>query len=194
MKYLLSFDGGGSTGIVLGEYDELTPYRPVQAWQPTGGVSGFLDWYEEHSLPDDPEDAFYGGWLFDGAGGVITEGRIDFISERFIPIAGGGFNQTSASVEPLRVEGALIALGLLPHDYTDKRWQRASCQVLAGGKTPAERKKNTDDLLRKHGYWRTGKQIGKPDANDVNSAMKHALYYMTRTLKHRPTIELLFPE
>lgn len=177
MKTVLWVDPGVSTGIVLGWLPSDAPFSVYRVWQVGGGVMGFLDWWQLwKALPNEHPDLIIG-------------------SEKFIPLAGGGFNQSVASTTPLLIEGAMIALRMIgPYLGKDTpEWQRASCQVLTGGKTPAERKKSTDSLLRKHGYWHTGKQVGGPDANDVNSAMKHALYYATRTLRHRPTLELLFP-
>lgn len=86
------------------------------------------------------------------------------------------------------------ALGVMPYDYENKRWQRAACQLLAGGATKAERKKNSGLVLKQGGLWLTGKDVGQKDADDAISAQKHALWYLLHTVKHEPTIRRFWPD
>jgi len=176
LSWIIAFDPGVSTGISMGRFSENRPFEHVNSWQVSGGLMGLiLGKYLEDFREDSSGNEYH------------------IISEKFVPLSGGGFHHTLDSVEPLRIEGALIARGLMP-DYPDPRWQRASSQVIKGGRTPAERKKNSDNLLREHGMWMTGKDVWQPDANDANSATKHILWYMKNTLKHEPTIKEFWPD
>lgn len=176
MTYLVSFDPGKSTGIVLGEYDDATAYVRLRAWQVEGGLAGLLVWL----------NIYYVGK--DGAGNVFVtnEGYIDdplLVSEKFVLQN----NQFVADITPAYIEGAMVALGLEPI------WQRAACQVLAGGDTPAERKKNSNQVLKDGGLWLTGKDVACKDANDAISAQKHALWYL-KHIGHEPTIRAYWGE
>ena len=64
--------------------------------------------------------------------------------------------------------------------------------VLRNGATQAERKRNSDNVLRETGWWLTGSDpnVNYKDANDANAAAKHALAYM-RSIGHEPTITTL---
>ena len=164
MTYLVSIDPGMSTGIVLGWYDFEEAYRRVDYWQVTGGIKGFRTWWDS--------DVFH----------LRRDGfHVVYVCEKFVPLQ----NQRTFRVdelEPIRIEGALeILLGEEPI------WQRSAAMVLAGGDTPAARKKASDDVLREAGLWLTGKQVGHKDANDVNAAQKHAIAYLRRT-KHELTM------
>jgi hypothetical protein len=114
------------------------------------------------------------------------------IAEKFTARNTRGFAYTTASLEPLRGEGALIALGLMP-DYTPKeeRWRDPSLQYFSGGSGKAERKKRQHAFLKANGFYKTGKDFGTPDADDFRSAASHGLAYLARELHHKPTFELL---
>lgn len=43
----------------------------------------------------------------------------------------------------------------------------------------------TNDLLRKLGLWLTGRDVGRPDANDANDATRHALLVLAH---HRASL------
>lgn len=45
------------------------------------------------------------------------------------------------------------------------------------------------DEMRARGMWQTGKEIGRPDANDANMAIRHALLLIAR--KHATWFEAL---
>src|SRR5699024_3574673 len=94
------------------------------------------------------------------------------------------FSYTTASLEPLRCEGVLVA-----HDLPDEYVQPAQ-QYIAGGKGKAERKKRQHALLRDTGFYRTGKDLDAPDADDYRSAVAHALSWLMRT-GHKPTYDLV---
>lgn len=167
MTYLLSIDPGMSTGIVLGKFTGDTAYERILRWQVEEGLYGFFDWHE--SIPGD--------WLH--AGVVVVE--------KFVPLPMARTFKTE-ELEPIRIEGAIEALGISPV------WQRAASMVLAGGDTPAQRKRRSDDRLRALGLWSTPTNMGKDytlkDCNDINSAQKHAISYL-RSISHKPTLDFL---
>lgn len=176
-KFLLAFDPGKSSGIVLGGYSDTKPYIVVNKWQPQNGVQGLLDWAESE------------GGLYRPAP------NLTFISEKFIPRPAGGFGQSLDSTLPLVVEGALIALGYMdPYDPKDKRWSVPQNQYRFGGKDKAEKRKLARAFLKKHGLYTRPKEVGCEDSEDVMSATLHSLYYMTAILKHRPTWEAYYSE
>lgn len=178
-KFLLAFDPGKSSGIVLGAYTDTEPYVPCRVWQPQNGVQGLLDWHDESE------------------GGIGYLGRPDVtcISEKFIPRPGGGFGQSLDSTIPLVGEGVLIALGYMgPYDPKDKRWSVPQNQYRFGGKDKAEKRKLARAFLKKNGLYAAPKEVGCKDSEDVMSATLHSLYYMTTVLKHKPTWEAYYSE
>lgn len=188
-NYILSFDPGKSSGIALIGYNDESVWL-VGAWQPEGGVAGLINWVNKHieqtphgkELGPAPDEA--PPWS------VFLDLEGETISEKFTPLSGGGFNQTLDSVEPLRGEGALIALGLMP-DYPDPRWRRPDRQYLYGGGSLAEKKRRAHRFLKDSGFYVTGKDVGCKDANDARSAMLHGLSYLAQVVKHKPTYDLI---
>lgn len=175
-KHLLAFDPGRSTGVALGRYTDTEPYTLVKAWQFTGGATGLIAWLDDH---------------FDT--GYSPDPNFTVISEKFVPVAGGGFAQSLDSTYPLVCEGVLIAYGLMPeYDKVEKVWQRASQQYRQGGSTKAEKRKKSKQFLRDNGLYVYGKQLGAPDNEDAVSAILHSLTYMTTTLRHKPTFEAYY--
>lgn len=177
--YVLSVDPGLSTGVALLSYEEESPAELVEGWQFGGGVAGLLNWIQGDF--DDP-------WSSASAPSV----PLTVIAEKFTARNTRGFSYTTASLEPLRGEGALIALGLMP-DYTaaEKRWRDPSLQYFSGGSGKAERKKRQHAFLKANGFYRTGKDFGTADADDFRSSAAHGIAYITRELHHRPTFEMI---
>lgn len=171
MTYIVSIDPGVSSGIAVGQYSATDALVVVNRFQISGGLSGLLPDLENMS--------------------PIIPGTL-VICEKFTPRSGNGFSHTTKSVEPLRCEGALIALGLMP-DYPDPRWRQPTAQYFSGGETPAARKKASRAFLKKHDLYLTGKDVGQRDADDAISATLHLFGYM-RQIKHRPTLERYFKE
>jgi len=95
------------------------------------------------------------------------------VCERFIP---DGRASGLEQFEPLRIEGFIEGCfkGAI-------RWQRN-----------AEMSGVSDRLLKQHGLWLTGKDVGQPDANDAISATKHGLAYLKA--RHRPSQEYYWRE
>lgn len=146
MTYLLAIDPGVATGIALGFYTDAHPWDLVDRWIVKGGLDGFLSWYHGEA----PSEAYMARW----------------VSERFVLRD----NDFIANTEPLRIEGAMIALGL------DPTWQLRTDKALC-----------KDAVLREHGLWTTGKMVGHVDGRDANDAIIHSLAYMKKT-KHVPTL------
>ena len=174
--YLLSFDLGISTGVSLLSYTETTVPVLEGAWQFPGGVAGLLGWYE---------DDFWGPEVPN-----MAVGELEIIAEKFTARATKGFSYRTDALEPLRCEGALIALRMMP-DYSpkEKRWRDPSYQYLVGGKG-AGAKKRQHRFLKESGYYRTGKDFGTPDADDFRSSCAHALNYLARE-GHKPSYNLV---
>lgn len=147
MTYLVSVDPGLATGVTLGSYDDIHAWERIDFWLIKNGLDGFLDWY--HGVA--PDRAYSACW----------------VSERFILRD----NDFIANTEPLRIEGAMIALGLDP--IFQQRTDKALCK---------------DEVLKRHKLWVTGKQCGHTDGRDVNDSCIHALARMKK-LKHLPSLE-----
>lgn len=186
-KYVLSIDGGKSTGIALFSYSDTEAVRLVTGWQFSGGVSAFVDWarklWSDESLP-------FNLTIDEWANGVDYP-ELTIVAERFVPLTGKGFSQTSDSVEPLRAEGAMIALGLMPADYSDTRWARPAAMYWAGGDTLADKKKRLRAWLKEHDMYLMGKDLAAPDSDDFVSAAAHGIAYFRR-INHIPTLEAYF--
>lgn len=219
-SYLLSIDPGLSTGIVLLSFKEDSPAKLVYATQFTGGVSGLKEWISAHwdgrtwdSYNDEPNTRGFYSWKMGVPEDALevdshTEYNYDsdneddwatqvpanttVICEKFTARNTKGFSYTTASLEPLRGEGALIALGLMP-DYTmaEKRWRDPSLQYFAGGSGKAERKKRQHAFLKANGFYRTGKDFGTSDADDYRSAVAHGINYIARELKSKATFDMI---
>lgn len=172
--YVTWFDPGVSTGVVSGWFNDTHHYEPRQIWQIPGGQEGLIDWLEE-------------GWP--GHYGEIIG------SEKFIPRPIEGGSHTLESTYPLVQEGLLVGRGIMP-PYPRGHWQPATSQTLrrSPDNDPDKNRKLSDELLQRLGLWLTGTDVGQPDANDVISATKHVIWFLTRTLKHKPTLEWVYGE
>jgi hypothetical protein len=174
-QYILSIDPGVSTGIALLGYNDESVWLEG-AWQFSGGLRGFIQWHEG-----------VGSWEV-----APLDEPITYIAEKFTARATSGFSYKTDSLEPLRIEGVLVYAEYLP-DYTpkEKRWRDPSLQYLVGGKDKADKKKRQHRFLKDSGFYRTGRDLDAPDADDFRSACAHGLSYLARELKHRPTFELI---
>lgn len=193
-EYVLSIDPGVSTGIALLSFEEDSPAELVQGWQFTGGVAGLLNWFGQYT-EDSP---FFTGWTLPEIGevGFYYDEAPTVVAEKFTARNTKGFSYTTASLEPLRGEGALIALGLMP-DYAlvEKRWRDPNYQYLVGGKDKADKKKRMHAFLNDVGMRRTNKDFPdsptKDGADDFRSACAHGIVYIARELKHKPTFDMI---
>lgn len=217
--YILSIDPGVSTGIALIGYEPDSAPTLAYGTQFTGGVIALIRWVNEHyddrywdSYNDQPNYRGFYGWKMGVGEALYTQPSIEYaigtyeavqvpanvqvISEKFTARNTKGFSYTTASLEPLRGEGALIALGLMPdYDPKEKRWRDPSLQYLVGGKDLANKKKRQHSFLKDIGFYRTNKDFpeapAKDGADDARSAMAHALSYLIREVRHRPTHDLV---
>lgn len=215
MKKLVTIDPGLSNGITVGEYSDTEPYRRTHAFQVEGGLTGLLkflrvsegyDWNElyymhlhlgretsvtlesEIYVPCDDPDCT--NERSHGCGSQDDPNVATVVCEKFTPRQALKLD----AVEPLRVEGALIALGVMPDYHVGKKnplWGQPSAQYFCGGKTPAERKKFSREFLKKHDLHLTGKMVGCKDADDAISATLHAFAFLRR-ISHKPTLNHYF--
>lgn len=185
-QYILSFDGGVSSGVSLVRVPADGPATVIKGWQFSGGAWEMQDFlwnelFERYEMTVD--------WpRLTGEYPQSTD--LHIISEKFQPINHANYALTTASVEPLRIEGVLLALGLMP-DYPNERWRAPAIQYFAGGKDLADKKKRLRAFLKETGNYRLPKQLNAPDNNDFISATGHAFAYAMKTLKHKPTFELV---
>ena len=174
MTYLLSIDPGVSSGLVYGHYSDTQPYSVLHAWQVSGGLPGFLSEWNAMQF------------------GKLGRLRVadQTLCEKFVPLTNKGFSHTLKSVEPLRIEGALVALGIMPEYYPEHHdvWPRPASMYFMGGTTKADKLKRSRAWLKEHDLLLTGKDVGQPDANDAISATLHAFGYLIRQ-RHLPTMK-----
>ena len=200
MKHLISIDPGWSTGLVIGTYSESEPFKVERAYQIEGGVEEFAPRVRHEYCTDDFSDS-YGSTFFTVTGpeGFLSEyflayGGLDdeaseddvtFLVEKFNArgSANKRFSYTTKSLEPLRVEGALIARDV------PITWVQPQQQYGFGGKDKAEKKKRQHAWLKENGYYVAPKAVGSKDADDVRSALAHAILWLRRQ-KHQPTRDL----
>lgn len=185
-QYDIWVDGGLSTGIALVSYSDTQPLKVEQVWQVEGGVDGFLEWWEE-SLD---EGHSWSDRAFISKGRRLDFDMVRFYSEKFTPRQ----SLTLDAAEPLLVEGAMVALGLIPSYRKDKsRYQHPAAQYFTGGTSLADKKKRSNAWLKAHGFYFTGKDVGQKDADDARSAVRHAINH-ARKRKHLPTLNAYFKE
>lgn len=182
VQHILSIDPGKSSGIALGTFNDTEPYSLVNTWQFGGGLIGLRGWVVSRAFYDSYSD---GEWVGKGIPGGVTT-----ICEKFTPLQNTGFNLTLDSVEPLRGEGYLVGVGLMP-DYPDPVWRRPNEMYLYGGKTLPEKKKRAYKFLKDNGMHLTGKTVGQPDAFDARSATLHGISYVMKVLGHKPTYQMV---
>lgn len=190
MKTLISIDPGMSTGIAVGTYSDTEPFKLTHFFQIEGGVEGFIEnvtsgrngYGDKLVYVRLPNQGRLRVCFGDKA--VLT-----VIAEKFTarPTGLSGFSYRTEALEPLRVEGAMLALGLNPH------WVSPPQQYFSGGDGKAKKKQAQHRWLKENGLYVTGKMVGCDNADDVRSAIAHAIAFLVRQ-KHRPTIEHYFPK
>lgn len=186
-QYILSIDPGLSSGVALGRVPEGKPYELVKAWQASGGLAGVVGWLDDLCAKQNDEwpwTAMVDGRL------MYLEEEMTIIAEKFTPLQGTGFNLTMKAVEPLRIEGALVALDVMP-DYPDPRWRRPQEMYSYGGNSLKEKKALGRKFLKDNGMYVTGKTVGQPDADDARSAIWHGISYAAKVLKSKETFQMI---
>jgi len=170
MTTILSIDTGVSSGLVLGDFTETRGFTRWDAWQVSGGLLGLIGWMDCNTTALEVAD--------------VT------VCEKFVPLNNKGFGHTLKSVEPLRIEGALIALGIMP-EYLPEHydvWPRPASMYFMGGANKREKLQRSRAWLKEHGLLLTGKDVGQADADDAISATLHAFAYLLHQ-RHRPTMK-----
>lgn len=185
MKTLISIDGGMSTGVVIGKYSEHLPFTLMHAFQFEGGVEGFIENVETFY---DDEDSTKTVWLGQPQDTWFDIETATVIAEKFAARgSGNGFSYRTDALEPLRVEGALLAMGLNPE------WRQPPKQYfMAPAGTPLnEKKKLSHKWLKDKGLYIAPKDVGCKDANDARSAALHCIAWL-RDTHHMPTLKHYF--
>lgn len=160
MTYLLSIDPGLNTGIVLGFYDAVTPYRVLERWQVHHGPAGFIQWFES-------------------ARGTRVD---EIVVEKFIYDA----SADAADIIGVPIEGMCM---LIAHERgIPVIWQtRADKGALVGypdaAVTKAQRQRVRFDFLDRIGMFKPG-----TENDDTNDAVTHALVSLRRR-RHIPTLK-----
>lgn len=195
MKTLISIDPGQSSGLICGTYSDAEPFRVTHAFQIEGGVEGFVksvrmlrgDYGEYGTLAVGDlvtyPSSFFDLWEEGFEGKTEQSGTV--LVEKFNArgSANSGFSYTSKSLEPLRVEGALIAMGV------PITWVQPPQQYFLPGKSKAEKKKRQHAWLKENGLYIAPKDVGCSDADDARSALAHCISYLRRQ-RHAPTMDL----
>lgn len=195
MKTLISIDPGLSTGLCVGTYSDTEPFKLTHFFQIEGGVEEFIRRVhydrpeEDEYFQVDPVEFETLAEFNSEVVSVLPTGKITFIAEKFMArsVSQGGFSYRTRDLEPLRVEGAMLAMGLNP------TWVSPPQQYFSGGEGKAKKKQAQHRWLKEKGLYVTGKMVGCDNADDVRSAIAHAIAYLVRQ-KHRPTIEHYFPK
>lgn len=216
MKTLISIDPGLSTGLIIGTYSDTEPLRVTHAFQIEGGVEGFLknirvthgeDWnlhsYGVMHLPGMKSVELYRYEMYYHEGWdeceedhecpeEVRSKNVTVLAEKFTArgSANAGFSYRTDALEPLRVEGAILALGIKP------TWVSPQQQYFMGGDSKSEKLKNRNAWFKEHkdlGYYITGKDVGYKDADDARSALAHCISFLRRE-KHLPTLGLFRTE
>lgn len=222
-NYILSIDPGVSTGLSLIAYDDTSVPELVHADQFPGGAMGLFRWLDrcwrgdtwDHYNDEPMSRGLYSHtlnvpdrldvnpmWDYtydseeDGYDEVEVPPNLTVIAEKFTARNTRGFSYTTASLEPLRGEGVLLALGLMPdYEPKEKRWRDPGAQYLVGGKDLPNKKARQHKFLKDSGFYRTNKDFpdspSKDKADDFRSSAAHGLAYLSRVEKHAPTIKLI---
>lgn len=188
MKTLISIDPGMSTGVIIGTYSDDTPFELTHAFQIEGGVEGFVKrCYTDYIHVNGSTVSRF----FLPIGGVTLGPDLTVLVEKFTArgAAAGPFALKTDALEPLRIEGALIAMGV------PITWVQPPQQYILGGKDKAEKKKRQHAWLKENGYYIAPKDVNetpelakKNKADDARSATAHAISWLRRQ-KHKPTLD-----
>lgn len=196
MKTLTSLDPGVSTGLIVGTYSNDTPFELTHSFQIEGGVEEFIKSvrvvqgrFGEYGLlivetSNNSETQYIDLWDYETPELCENE-SYTILCEKFTArgTATGPFALKTDALEPLRVEGAILAMGIKPI------WVSPVQQYILGGKDKAEKKKRQHAWLKEHGYYIAPKDVGTKDADDVRSATAHAISWLRRQ-KHQPTLDM----
>jgi hypothetical protein len=154
VRRLLAIDPGLATGWSAWIVPDDEPMQRYAYGLIQHGVDGFNRWFQTHgrSYVDGPHDVL--------------------VCEKFEL----GGDVRFPDVEPLRIEGVLIALSPVR-----VRWQLRTMKAQV-----------EDERLKAHRLWVTGKDVGWTDGRDVNDSQIHALAW--GKFEHYPTLQGYWPE
>jgi hypothetical protein len=165
MTEILSIDPGKNSGVCLGHYDSLTPYRLIERWQVHGGLEGFLEWWDAERIPFE-----------------------ELVVERFI-LAN---NEFTADITPKEIEGAIKTIMRYEAPQVPVFWQPRTDKALLTGypdsaKTKAQKQRVRFDFLDRFGLFKAG-----TENDDSNDAVTHALVNLKKR-RHMPTMMAFWP-
>lgn len=105
---------------------------------------------------------------------LVDWGATHIVYEKFSPLPTARSYRLK-ELEPIRIEGAIEGYPFFGAELVP---QRTSALTIAGTHgTPAKNKQAADNMLRECGLWTLPSELGRPDANDVNAAMKHLVAF-----------------
>lgn len=191
----LAIDPGLSTGACLFSWSDDQGFRLLWTEQFGGGVEGVVAWLRFMNFRVDADRGVMVGSLPISA----------LVVEKFTPRASQNFSLTRASVEPLRVEGALVAFGMSPYIH----WAEPSQQYFIGSASASlgDKKRASRQFLKQHDINVRAKKLSQgaatlvessvfvntsTDVDDATSATLHAIAWLRRQ-RHMPTLRELFP-
>lgn len=173
MTLLLSVDPGKSTGIAIGYYDAITPYRLLHRWNILGGLAGFEAWWYEAHAP----------------GGILEAQNYDLVVEHFRL---SSKNKFVADLTPKEIEGAIHILNNAMYARPITWQPRTDKASLIGYppecKTQTQRQRFRFNFLKRFGMFAPGTRN-----DDSNDAITHALIYLKRA-KHAPSLHAFWPQ
>lgn len=119
---------------------------------------------------------------------VNGDTSITYLVEKFTArgAAAAPFALRTEALEPLRIEGAILAMGITP------TWVSPPQQYFLPGKDKAEKKKRQHAWLKENGFYIAPKDLGTKDADDARSATAHAISWLRKF--HKPTQDLFRQE
>jgi hypothetical protein len=141
-----------------------------------GWATGVSRW----TIPDDGPIEREAYWLLKNGPDGFDQFWVDFSEWTDIVVCESYLSDGRAPVpdpNALHIEGYLM--GVWGRD--EVVWQRNAAKVTVG-----------DKLLKQHGFWLTGKQVGWKDARDVNDSQLHALSWAMSN--HRPSQSYFWPK
>lgn len=156
MSRLLSIDPGLNSGIALGYFDAITPYRLLDRWQVHDGVPGFLRW----------SDSF--GW---------TEVDV-LVVEKFILDPSNNF---TADLTPVALEGVIQTVLHERGIDLPIAWQPRTDKAILTGYPKTAVKKVQRQRVRFNFLKRFGLFVPGTENDDSNDAVCHALIYLKKT-------------
>lgn len=176
-KTLISIDPGKSSGLSVGTYSSTEPYKLTHAFQIEGGVEGVIEF-----LNPEYEDM----WFLGGVRFKVPHDLTVLVEKFTARGAGNAFSYRTDALEALRVEGAILAMGIQPIWRSPQHMYFMAPSGFKGNKKSLSHK-----WLKDNGLYVAPKDVGCKDADDVRSSILHAVSWL-RSIGHKPTLEKYF--